>query len=75
MNLYQDIPSESVELKLLAAIIAAIVAANLSACGISAGGVTVGTTGFLREVNAGRGAPMDSYTETERAKLGAIARR
>lgn len=31
-----------------------IVAVSLSACGISAGGVVVGTTGYLAEVNRGK---------------------
>jgi len=60
-------------------IIALIVLALASqGCGMKAGGLVVGTTGFLAESNRGRvtlaqaapmGAPMDSYTPAEKKVL------
>lgn len=60
---------------LAAAITAGIVwLAGLSGCGVSAGPVTIGTTGFLQEVNKGRGlgATKKEISDSDRAEMNAF---
>ena len=54
-------------------IIIAIILLGLagSGCGMKAGGVVVGTTGFLAEANRA-GVPLDYYTAEDKTSLAAV---
>jgi len=56
---------------------AALFAIAVSGCGVTNGSTTLGTTGFLQEVNARAkyGAPMDHHTEADKRKLEEQLRR
>ena len=61
-------------IKILMCAVFAWMCCSVTGCGVKAGGVVMGTTGFLAEVNAA-GAPMDYHTEAEKKGVSAIIRR